>query len=88
MLYFCGREVEAVHAVEDMGDAAGEPAIGIKAAQTMAASDMMTEEAADEAASEGVYEYDAVAQNSDTGSGASTAENVQKQVEQGRKTNC
>ena len=33
MLYFCGREVEAVHAVEDMGDAAGEPAIGIKAAQ-------------------------------------------------------
>ena len=56
-----------------------------KAAQTMAASDMMTEEAADEAASEGVYEYDAVAQNSDTGSGASTAENVQKQVEQGRK---
>ena len=56
-----------------------------KAAQTMAASDMMTEEAADEAASEGVYEYDAVAQGSDTGSGASTAENVQKQVEQGRK---
>ena len=56
-----------------------------KAAQTMASSDMMTEEAADEAASDGVYEYDAVAQGSDTGSGASTAENVQKQVEQGRK---
>lgn len=56
-----------------------------KAAQTMAASDMMTEEAADEAASEGVYEYDAVAQDSDAGSGSSTAENVQKQVEQGRK---
>ena len=51
----------------------------------MAASDMMTEEAADEAASEGVYEYDAVAQGSDAGSGSSTAENVQKQVEQGRK---
>lgn len=33
MLYFCGREVEAVHAVEDMDDAAGEPAIGIEAAQ-------------------------------------------------------
>ncbi len=57
-----------------------------KAVQTMAASDMMTEEAVDNAASEDVYEYDAVAQSSgDTGSGASTAENVQKQVEQGRK---
>ena len=57
-----------------------------KAVQTMAASDMMTEEAMDDAASEDVYEYDAVAQNSsDTSSGASTAENVQKQVEQGRK---
>lgn len=32
-LYFSGREVEAVHAVEDMGDAAGEPAIGIESAQ-------------------------------------------------------
>ena len=31
--YFSGGEVEAVHAVEDMDDAAGEPAIGIEAAQ-------------------------------------------------------
>ena len=67
------------------GSSSYDTASSNKAAQTMAASDMMTEEAADEAASEGVYEYDAVAQNSDTGSGASTAENVQKQVEQGRK---
>ena len=56
-----------------------------KAMQTMAASDMMTEEAMDDAASEGVYEYDAVEQNSSDSSGATTAENVQKQVEQGRK---
>ncbi|MBU5430953.1 DUF4349 domain-containing protein [Kineothrix sp. MSJ-39] len=56
-----------------------------KAVQTMAASDMMTEEAVDNAASEDVYEYDAVAQSSGDSSGATTAENVQKQVEQGRK---
>lgn len=56
-----------------------------KAMQTMAASDMMTEEAVDDVAAEDVYEYDAVAQNSSDSSGMSTAENVQKQVEQGRK---
>ena len=68
------------------GSSSYDTASSNKAMQTMAASDMMTEAAVDEAASEGVYEYDAVAQNSsDTGSGASTAENVQKQVEQGRK---